>query len=73
MDLEAELASALSTLLRDPLERRSRGLAAAQAAAKLASSLVSTVWTVLDDVVVTPALQAYVNTQQQQQQQQQAH
>lgn len=30
-----------------------------QGAAKLASSLVSTVWGVLDDLVVTPALHEY--------------
>ncbi|KAF6255509.1 hypothetical protein COO60DRAFT_1534606 [Scenedesmus sp. NREL 46B-D3] len=54
------LAMAVGTLLREPLERRSRGHAAAQAAAKLASGLVSTVWHVVDDVVVTPALQDYV-------------
>jgi hypothetical protein len=57
---EPELKSALLTLLQDPLERRSRGHAAAAAAAKLASGLVNTVWHVLDDMVVTPALQAYV-------------
>ncbi|GAX73628.1 hypothetical protein CEUSTIGMA_g1079.t1 [Chlamydomonas eustigma] len=62
-----ELAAALTTLLRDPLERRSRGHAAAQAAAKMATSLVSTVWCVLDEQVVTPALQAYVAEQQVQQ------
>ena len=61
---EEELSAALLALLRYPLERRSRGVAATQAAAKLASSLVSTVWGVLDDVVVTPALQAYVNEAQ---------
>ncbi|KXZ47329.1 hypothetical protein GPECTOR_36g54 [Gonium pectorale] len=60
---EDELASALSTLLRDPLERRSRGRAAAQGAAKLASSLVSTVWNVLEDLVITPALQKYISSE----------
>jgi hypothetical protein len=57
------LALAVSTLLREPLERRSRGHAAAQAAAKLASGLVSTVWHVVDDMVITPALQEYVAAQ----------
>jgi hypothetical protein len=33
---------------------------AIQAAAKLASGLVSTVWHVVDDMVVAPALQDYV-------------
>ncbi|WIA36477.1 hypothetical protein OEZ86_007777 [Tetradesmus obliquus] len=54
------LAAAVGTLLREPLERRSRGHAATQAAAKLASGLVSTVWHVVDDMVVAPALQDYV-------------
>jgi hypothetical protein len=57
------LTSAVASLLREPLERRSRGHAAAQAAAKLASGLVSTVWHVVDDMVITPALQAYVTAQ----------
>lgn len=60
---EDELTDALLTLLSDPLERRSRGQAAAQAAAKLASGMVGTVWTVLDDAVITPALQEFVARQ----------
>ena len=63
---EEELAAALALLLREPLERRSRGHAAAAGAAKLASGLVNTVWHVLDDQVITPALHAYVQQQQQQ-------
>ena len=58
---EDELAAAVSALLRDPLERRSRGYAAAQSAAKLASGLVSTVWHVLDDSIITPSLHNYVS------------
>jgi hypothetical protein len=59
------LAAAVGHLLREPLERRSRGHAAAQAAAKLASGLVSTVWHVLDDVVVAPALGKFLEAEQQ--------
>lgn len=62
---EKGLAQAVSTLLREPLERRSRGHAAAQAAAKLVSGLVGTVWHVLDDMVIAPSLQEYVASQQQ--------
>ncbi len=58
----SELAGALQTLLTDSLERRSRGYAAAQAAAKLASGLVNTVWHVLDDSVITPALHGFVQS-----------
>lgn len=57
------LTLAVSTLLKEPLERRSRGHAAAQAAAKLASGLVGTVWHVLDDMVIAPALQTFVQQQ----------
>lgn len=57
------LAAAVGHLLREPLERRSRGHAAAQAAAKLASGLVSTVWHVLDDVVVAPALGEFLKAE----------
>lgn len=53
---ETGLVTAVGTLLREPLERRSRGHAAAQAAAKLASGLVNTVWQVLDDHVISPTL-----------------
>ncbi|GLC73470.1 hypothetical protein PLESTF_001381400 [Pleodorina starrii] len=58
---EDELAAALSRLLFDSIERQSRGRAAAQGAAKLASSLVTTVWSVLEDVVIAPALQQYIS------------
>ncbi|GMH33462.1 hypothetical protein BSKO_01296 [Bryopsis sp. KO-2023] len=53
---EEDLAYAVSTLLKEPLERRSRGHAAAQGAAKLATGLVSTVWSVMEDMVLEPAL-----------------
>jgi len=59
---EKGLVMAVSTLLREPLERRSRGHAAAQAAAKLASGLVGTVWHVLDEMVVAPALTDFART-----------
>lgn len=55
VDSTEELAFAISTLLKEPLERRSRGHAAAQAAAKLATGLVSTVWSVMEDMVLAPA------------------
>lgn len=58
----SDLSTALLTLLQDPLERRSRGAAAASAAAKLASNLVNTVWHVLDETVITPGLHGYVQT-----------
>ncbi|GLI61820.1 hypothetical protein VaNZ11_004329 [Volvox africanus] len=57
---EDELVGALSKLLHDTVERQSRGRAAAQGAAKLASSLVTTVWNVLEDMVIAPALQDYI-------------
>ncbi|GIL75662.1 hypothetical protein Vretifemale_5404 [Volvox reticuliferus] len=59
---EEELAGALSRLLHDTVERQSRGRAAAQGAAKLASSLVTTVWNVLEDMVIAPALQDYITS-----------
>lgn len=62
-EVEDALFSTLSHLLFRPLEARSRGVAAAQAAAKLASGLVNTVWHVLDDTVITPALHEYVQAQ----------
>ncbi|KAJ9508216.1 hypothetical protein QJQ45_021603, partial [Haematococcus lacustris] len=55
-----QLASALLLLLSDPVQRHSRGHAAAQGAAKLASGLVHTVWNVVDDVVISQALNSYV-------------
>jgi hypothetical protein len=51
------------------MERRSRGHAAAQGAAKLTDGLVSTVWHVVDDTVIAPALHEYVQAQQGQGQQ----
>ena len=56
------LIDALSTLLREPIERRSRGHAAAQGAARLATNLVSTVWDVVDASAIEPALLAYEAT-----------
>jgi hypothetical protein len=67
-DTGQELASAIIHLLKDPMERRSRGHAAAQGAAKLTNGLVSTVWHVVDDTVITPALHEYVEAQRRQQQ-----
>ncbi len=52
----SDLAAAVLALLTDPLDRRSRGHAAAQAAAQLTSSLVNTVWHVVTESVITPAL-----------------
>ncbi|KAK9824303.1 hypothetical protein WJX72_009288 [[Myrmecia] bisecta] len=43
-----QLTSAIASLLREPLERRSRGHAAQIAASRLAGSLVGTVWELLD-------------------------
>lgn len=54
-----ELSNALVKLLSDPLERRSRGHAAATAAARLADVLVGSVWAELDRVVVGPALNGF--------------
>jgi len=53
---EEELVSAVRRLLLDPLERRSRGKAAAQASASLASNLVTSVWELLDSKVISPKL-----------------
>ncbi|CAD7697115.1 unnamed protein product [Ostreobium quekettii] len=61
---EVGLAESIGTLLREPLERRSRGHAAAQAAAKLATGLVSTVWSVLDEMVLDPALRKHQEGQE---------
>jgi hypothetical protein len=65
------LADVAGTLLREPVSRQSRGHIAVQAAARLSTSLVSTIWDVLDGSVLEPALLAFEGTQQQQQQQQQ--
>eukprot|EP00798_Chlamydomonas_sp_ICE-L_P012677 gene12677-15907_t len=56
---ENQLAEAVCKLMRDPVERESRGLAAAQGAAKLASGLVNNVWSVLDGAIIDPALHDY--------------
>lgn len=53
---ETELATAVGQLFVDPVERRSRGQAASNAAADLAANLVSTVWDLLDIRVIRPAL-----------------
>eukprot|EP00798_Chlamydomonas_sp_ICE-L_P012675 gene12675-15905_t len=57
---ENQLAEAVCKLMRDPVERESRGLAAAQGAAKLASGLVNNVWSVLDGAIIDPALHDYM-------------
>lgn len=54
-----QLSSALVKLLSDPLERRSRGHAAATAAAYMADILVQSVWAELDRVVLGPALDGF--------------
>eukprot|EP00798_Chlamydomonas_sp_ICE-L_P006582 gene6582-3234_t len=59
---EEELTLAVSKLLSDPIERRSRGYAAAQGAAKLASSLVENVWNVLDRTVITPSIEDLIKS-----------
>ncbi|MEW5301012.1 MAG: hypothetical protein WDW36_003896 [Sanguina aurantia] len=51
-----ELAAALVKLLNEPLERRSRGHAAATAAAHIADSLVGSVWAEVERVVLGPAM-----------------
>lgn len=57
-----KVAEAVGACLDDEVERRSRGLAGAQASAKLAWSLVGNVWGALDEKVIAPALQKYVMT-----------
>lgn len=56
---ERSALDAVATLMREPIERRSRGHAASQAASRLASNLVSTVWDVVDGSVLEPALLAF--------------
>jgi hypothetical protein len=46
----------VSSLLREPVMRQSRGYVAVQAAARLSSSLVSTIW---DGSVLEPALLSF--------------
>lgn len=53
------LLEAVSSLLREPITRQSRGYVAVQAAARLSSSLVSTIWDVLDGSVLEPALLSF--------------
>lgn len=49
----------ISSLMREPVMRQSRGYMAVQAAARLSSSLVSTIWDVLDGSVLEPALLSF--------------
>jgi hypothetical protein len=53
------LAEVVGGLLREPVMRQSRGYVAVQAAARLSSSLVSTIWDVLDGSVLEPALLSF--------------
>lgn len=59
-----ELAAALVKLLNEPLERRSRGHAAATAAAHIADSLVGSVWAEVERVVVGPAMAGSISARE---------
>ena len=53
------LPEVAGSLLREPMTRQSRGHIAVQAASRLSTSLVSTIWDVLDGSVLEPALLAF--------------
>ena len=51
-----ELAEAVELLLNEPLQRRSQGSAAVQAAARIANGMLTVAWEVLVIMVLEPAL-----------------
>lgn len=57
------MVDVVSSLLREPVCRHSRGYIAVQAASRLSNNLVSTIWDVLDGSVLEPALLSFEHSQ----------